>query len=137
MELIQTTVSGYVFLVSGLSDYILNILVGPSPPDVTIMVDGSIGDTNSVIAGQDVVIECNATGGNPTPNVTITINGDKAGDTNIATTKHSLTVGEDQPNLNISCRAENKVSAADSDLQSLQLFCKFSLLLCFVSSLIM
>ena len=48
------------------------------------MVDGATSDNVGVIAGQDIVIECDATGGNPTPDVTIIINGDKVGDTKAA-----------------------------------------------------
>ena len=90
------------------------------------MVDGEKAATNSVTAGQEVEINCVATGGNPTPEVTITVNGDKVGDTNIDASKHTFTVGEDQPNLTISCRGENKVSTADSDLHHLELYRKFS-----------
>ena len=92
------------------------------------MVDGATSDNVGVIAGQDIVIECDATGGNPTPDVTIIINGDKVGDTKAATTKHTLTVEEDHSDLSISCQAVNKVSSADSDLHSLQLLCKFTLM---------
>ena len=80
------------------------------------------------------MIECDATDGNPTPDVTIIINGDKVGDTKAATTKHNLTVKEDDSDLNISCQAVNKVSSADSDLHSLQLFCKFTLLTYYVDN---
>ena len=120
--------SRYGFRVLGLSNSIKTISVGPAPPDVTIVVDGAISDSIGVIVGQDIVIECDATDGNPTPDVTIIINGDIVGDTKAAATKHTLTVEEDHSDLNISCQAVKKVSSADSDLQSLQLFCKFTLL---------
>ena len=98
--------------------------MGPSPPEVAVVVDGANSDTNGVIAGQDVVIECDVADGNPVPEVTILINGVKVGDTNAGTTMHTLTIEEDHSDLKISCKAVNKVSSTYSDVHTLKLFCE-------------
>ena len=101
--------------------------MGPSSPDITIVVDGDDitddDDTPGVMPGQDIVIECEASG-NPTPDITIIINDVKTGDTVPGVSRHSFQIGEKYSQLNISCTAVNKVSTVLSGLHSLQLLGK-------------
>ena len=105
----------------------IHLSVRPSSPDIIILVDGddiTDDDTAGVMPGQDIVIECEATG-NPTPNITIIINGVKTGETGTGLSRHSFQTGENYSHLNISCTAVNKVSTVFSDIHSLQVLGKY------------
>ena len=97
--------------------------MGPSSPDITIVVDGDDitgdDDITGVMPGQDIVIECEA-GGNPTPDITIFINDVKTGDTMPGVSRHSFQIGIKYSHINISCTAANKVSTVLSGFKSLQ-----------------
>ena len=115
----------------------IHLSVRPSSPDIIILVDGddiTDDDTAGVMPGQDIVIECEATG-NPTPDITIIINGVKTGETGTRLSRHSFQTvensshrfqtGRNYSHLNISCTAVNKVSTVFSDIHSLQVLGKY------------
>jgi len=87
-------------------------LVPPTPPVLSLKVDGEETSSAVVSVGQQLNLVCTAMGGNPAPDLSFMLNGehveaDKIEDDAV----YTITVEETHNNLDMSCIAQNRLSS--------------------------
>lgn len=102
-------------------------LVPPTPPVLSLKVDGEETSSAVVSVGQQLNLVCTAMGGNPAPDLSFMLNGehveaDKIEDDAV----YTITVDETHNNLDMSCIAQNRLSSIPvaSNHQRLRVRCK-------------
>jgi len=92
-------------------------LVPPTPPELSIELDGVEASKPLASVGQQLKLVCKAKGGNPIPNLTFMLNGERVEADNKEMSEHgynavhTLVVEDHHANLEMSCIAQNRMSS--------------------------